>query len=834
MKRRIITILALLALLVATLTVTAQAATVPTGVEWIELDSKADFLAWFSGTSKSKHLTDGYTAGMTRYYKLTEDITIDENSTVWYLSNANYQVNTYFDLNGHTLTYKSPEASAGRMFGSYNGKTTHTFVNGTIDNQSFINAYGAVVIMDSGNLVMEDLVIRDKADVAFKYAGKIISSTAGYSITLKNVDITTGSTVATNYGLAIRSEKGTLTMTDCNLTSTATARTACGGLVYQNAGTLNITNCTFTGGYAKNGGNVYATAATVNISGSTFTNGRSLAGGQGGNLAIYNSTATISGCTFNGGTTTPDFGGNVFLQGTEANVTACTIQGGKAKYGGAFYCVNKPVTLENCTVSGGTATVDGGNIQAKNSTFTLINTDVTGGTATGNGGNISLANSVICNIQSGTISGGTAANGGNIASSTISTAGPTLNISGGTITGGTATGNGGNINFSGISGRVITATISGGTIGGEPAQGADYSGNAVGGGNIFASYCTITVTGGTISHGYASDIGGNIYTSTACTLNFQNGTLANGVAQDRGGNIYMSSTNTNVNISGGTVKNGTAMSQGGNIYHGNGKLTITGGIIRGGTASTDGGNIYAAMGYGDKAAACGALTIKDDGNTETPLPQILDGTADMGKGGNIYIGCNGNQKETGANKAILGDFLVSGGKANKEGDDLFITRVTILEILPEFSQNITAYIEEDLLPELGTDVLNTNRVSTTGVFTGKLILEQGEHPYVFAKEGSTNLYLTTAALKSGEDVTWYRSNEEAVQNLTAGAILQAGSGELVLTGGDYIIDLAGSTVAITGTGNVTVFDSANDTYEIYCKLYHALKPVYDLSASKGY
>ncbi|MGX8706414.1 MAG: xylulokinase, partial [bacterium] len=26
----------------------------------------------------------------------------------------------------------------------------------------------------------------------------------------------------------------------------------------------------------------------------------------------------------------------------------------------------------------------------------------------------------------------------------------------------------------------------------------------------------------------------------------------------------------------------------------------------------------------------------------------------------------------------------------------------------------------------------------------------------------------------------------------------------------------------------------NDTYEIYCKLYHALKPVYDLSAAKGY
>ena len=66
------------------------------------------------------------------------------------------------DGNGHTLTYKSPKTSAGRMFGSYNGKTTHTFVNGTIDNQSFINAFGAIVIMNAGNLVMEDLVIRDK------------------------------------------------------------------------------------------------------------------------------------------------------------------------------------------------------------------------------------------------------------------------------------------------------------------------------------------------------------------------------------------------------------------------------------------------------------------------------------------------------------------------------------------------------------------------------------------------------------------------------------------------------------------------------------------------
>ena len=198
-----------------------------------------------------------------------------------------------------------------------------------------------------------------------------------------------------------------------------------------------------------------------------------------------------------------------------------------------------------------------------------------------------------------------------------------------------------------------------------------------------------------------------------------------------------------------------------------------------------------------------------------PLPQITNGTADTGIGGNIYIACSGNEKETGANKATLGNFQLSGGKAGKHGNDLFISRVTDLEILPEFSQDITAYIDEGLLPATGDNVLNADRVTTTGDFTGKLILEQGEHPYVYAREGSTNLYLTTAAVKSGEDVVWYESNEEAVQNAAAGAILQAGSGELVLTGGDYTVDLAGNTVAITGTGNVTVFDSANDTFELY-------------------
>ena len=287
MKKR--SLLLIVMLLIAAITVTTHAATVPENVEWIELSSKEDFLEWFGNTTKAKNLTANYTAGMTRYYKLTDDITIDQDSTVYYLSASSYEVNTYIDLNGHTLTYASPkETGATRLFGSYNDKTTTTVVNGTIENKSNITgASGGLFFMNKGKLYMEDVLINDKADAAYTNSGKVISA-VGYDVTLINVDINTGTTAENAYSLAVRCENATLTMVDCNLTSASTKRTVNGGLVYQVGGTLNITNCTFTGGLGKFGGNIYSKDAAVTISGSTFTNGRSVTGGQGGNVAIYN------------------------------------------------------------------------------------------------------------------------------------------------------------------------------------------------------------------------------------------------------------------------------------------------------------------------------------------------------------------------------------------------------------------------------------------------------------------------------------------------------------------------------------------------------------------
>lgn len=870
----------MLAVLLSVAVFTAQAATVPENVEWIELGSKEDFLNWFGGATKGKHMTENYTAGMTRYYKLTADITIDQDSTVYYLSSGTYQVNTYIDLNGKTLTYTSPKDSATRFFGTYNANTTHTFVNGTIINNSKINANGAMFIVNAGKMIMEDVDIYDNAvDMPFKYAGKVFSAVgAGNDLTLTNVNITSGSTNANNYGLIIRGESNVVTLTNCNFTSTSTeaGRTAYGGLVYQVGGTLNVDGCTFTNGYAIYGGNLYAKSANVTIANSTFTNGKCTGSGYGGNVLLMTCTsATVENTSFSGGVGKL-FGGNLFNQDGPLNVKGCTFNGGIAENGGSFFTVNKPVTVEDCTFTGGQATVSGGNILAKNSTFTMKNTTVTGGTAAVSGGNICCANSVNATFVSGTISGGKAANGGNVgtachtgsrcyitvqdvdilngtatgnggnfyAAAEVGYAGyPTVNITGGTMTGGKAA-NGGNIYVTGaakeaattdkaaIAQRTSVLNISSGKIADSTATGnggninVQYTtltmtagvvtgGEANGGGNIMGTNATITVSGGEVTDGKASDLAGNIYVSTACTTTISGtAVISGGDATDRGGNFYMSSTNSVLNITGGTVKDGSSYSHGGNIFANNGKIAITGGVVSGGYTEGSGGNIYASLGYGASAINA-SLTIKDDGNAATPIPQILNGVA-LSDGGNICAVFGGNADKL-IGKLILGNFTVSGGDAKGKGDDLFMNAHTILEILPEFSQELSCYLANTVNNSMiangvyGMAFANSRGIST-GDFAGKFMVENYENTFVYAKDGT--LYFAGAATVAADGAkTWFKTNADAVAAYAGAAYLQAGFGALELTGGEYIVDLAGNTVNITGTGTVTLFDTENDDFD---------------------
>ena len=822
MKKHIFPLLIAVVILLTGMVFTAQAAQIPTDAQWIEIGSEADFNDWFAGGGNCKMLKDGYTAGMTRYIRLTDDITVTNPGT-YYFNNSTYQVNIYWDLNGKTLTYKTADTTgAARFFGCYNGKATVTIVNGTIDNQSAITgSHGGIFTVNQGHMVMEDVVLRDMGKHAYTAMGKVFSVNAGNSLTLTNVDFYLNNTnnAGTGKGGAIRC-LGTLEMTDCTFHSSATGKIELGGILFLDGATVNMTRCDFSGGTAKNGGVIYANASTITAKNCTLENGLSVTSGN--NVYTLNTTATWENCDFTvTHTTANSFGGNLYAQGGTTTMTDCTVTGGRSGSGGGMYSVSGALTCNNTTFSGGYATSEGGNLMQKNASLTLENgTTLTGGSCKGSGGNLSLSNTAKFYMGDGIIiSGGSAADGGNIHASLVedSTTAPVLNISGGLITGGSATNNGGNINLAGLSGKLVTLNLSGGTVGGTPAEGQTYSGTAgVGGGNIFGSYSTMNISGtALVSHGFAQDHGGNLYASTASTMNISGGTVTDGVSKDKGGSLYMSSTNTKVNITGGVIKDGFAYTTGGNIYHGNGKLTITGGIISGGRAESTGGNIQSNMGYGNSAAASGKLTICDDGDAATPLPQILNGESVCLNGGNIYVAAAGNVNETGANTFVLGNCILSGGKTKGVGNDLYIAAITDLQILPEFNQTIYVYIEDDMLPAAANAPLNPDRATCTGVFTGKLVLENRNHPYIYAVEGETALYLTETAVITEDGYRWFKTNADAVAAYTPGAVLCAASGELVLTGGDYLVNIAGQSVAITGTGNVTVFDSANDTYELY-------------------
>ena len=849
MKKHMILLLIAVVILLSGMVFSAHAAQIPADVEWIEIGSEETFIEWFGGNS-CKNLKLDYTAGMTRYYKLTDDITITSNSPVFYMSHGSYNVNAYLDLNGKTLTYDytPTEGNATRFMGNYHADATCTIVNGTMVNNSPIaGSHGGFFTVSKGRLVMEDVTISDINDCAMasNIYGKIISVSSNASAELTNVTITSASSKAKGSGL-IRS-LGTLTMTDCSVTASTTGNMAAGGILYVGAGTTTtLTDCTFTGGNGTTGGAIYAKGTssaliTLSMTGCTFSGADST--NAGGTMYAQYTDVTITDCDFTGSSSvTSSFGGILCLESSPATISGSTFTNGKAQNGGALYSSNKSITIEDCTFTGGVATKRGGNISISNAAKAYFKSGtVSGGTAP-NGGNIAT---VITNstgptlyFQGMNVTGGTATgNGGNLY--IVADAGyagkPTVNMSAGIITDGTATGNGGNVYLGGlakeaavtdaegnvtkeaIAQRLVTFTMTGGILGGELAEGKEYAGEAENGGNLYASYATINISGGTVSNGYASTSGGNLYPSTAATMTISgNALVSGGTALYRGGNFYTSSTNTVLNIQSGTVQNGIAYNHGGNIYHGNGKVNITGGVITGGFADSDGGNLYAGMGYGNSAASSGKLTIKDDGNATTPLPQIIDGSAGL-NGGNIYINCGGNALATGANKFILGNFVLSGGSAKGVADELYLNGITILEILPEFSQEISCYISDvdaGMLPEnVPGSALANNRGISSGEFPGKLTVENLDNIFIYAKDGT--LYFAGAAVEADGAKTWYKTNAEAVAAYSAGAVLQPAPGELALNGGSYTVDIAGQNVNITGTGTVVCFDSANDTFETF-------------------
>ena len=348
------------------------------------------------------------------------------------------------------------------------------------------------------------------------------------------------------------------------------------------------------------------------------------------------------------------------------------------------------------------------------------------------------------------------------------------------------------------------------------------SGTNTNGGTILKNTGTFEMYGGTIN-GTKAVYGGAINISGATTVNIYGGTIRGGVATGRGGNIYMASTTSALNISGGIIEDGVCLESGlggGNVYANNGTFTITGGTIRGGKG-VKGGNVY----FNTATTINGAVSLENgeatyggnlyaNGDLTLSAASFTSGTATYG--GNLYV-------NTGS--FTLGNASFAKGTATY-GSDIYVGAVVKTTVDTAYSGAASIYCALNLLPDgIYNKTFDSSKISCNGAFSGKLFLENVPGRPSISRNGSGKSLLiaskdSAALVDKDGNYTWYAENDAAVAAYSANtAYMVAGGASLPVTGGDYVIDLAGHDVTITGTGSVTLFDSANADYETYGTAY---------------
>ena len=285
---------------------------------------------------------------------------------------------------------------------------------------------------------------------------------------------------------------------------------------------------------------------------------------------------------------------NVTLQNGEFAGNACVVIMGSKSVTGSNSVFNMyGGVIENCSravTAGSKATfnMSGGEIRNRE-----------GSRGSGNGGGVRVYEATFV-MSGGTISGCSASNGGGLCAENSST----VTITGGTISGCTAD-NGG-----GLYADNSTITITGGTISGCTAN--------EGGGLYAENSSTVIINNGTISECTAAiKNGGGLYATNSSTITISGGTIS-GCKGELGCGLY--ADNSTIEITDGTISGCTGL-RGGGLYANNSTVTISGGTISGCRVGAGGGLF---------ATNSSEITIR--GGTISECSTTLD----TGKGGGLY------------------------------------------------------------------------------------------------------------------------------------------------------------------------------------------------------
>jgi len=577
-----------------------------------------------------------------------------------------------------------------------------------------------------------------------------------------------------------------------------------GGILYAPAGSAtNVYGGTIRDGISasvsakKNtcrGGNIYAAGSF------TMTAGALIGGKAYNNSYILQDTANPILNSSDKETTYIGTGGNLYVSDV-ATITGGHLVDGNASYGGNLYVASSAkLSISGAVIRDGLANETAGTVNPEHNLYMY-------------GGNLYIAGSsskrVALTIENTIFRGGNAREFGGNMYATVTD----LTLRNCTITGGVAGletddgGRGGNLY---LTGTVVCDMYD--TVVGE-GYALDHGGNLYAPGGIdFRMHSGLFVGGET--NGY----GGNMYCNG---LTMESGVVTGGTSGSNGGNIFVyesdadTETPNYLNIAAvegkpaPIISNGTGGAFGGNITVSKYSVgTITGAIIengsgdtKGGTASYNADNLYGNTGS--------SLTLTDT---------VIRGISDNNYSGNgIYA---------------MGSLTLKGNTRvinEAKNSCIFLTNEAALTVDASFTGEAavgcgSAHFATPEEPQGGT---LAEQNTATGVFTGKLYLDgHGDYDYglpaIFAEEGDSKLYVASTAVitlateDKEESFAWFREAQAAMDAATSGSYIRLfASNNQATVSGSHIIDLNGNNLALSGSGSLACFDSANDTYETF-------------------
>lgn len=276
---------------------------------------------------------------------------------------------------------------------------THFFTNG---NYATTWGTAGTVVVDMHGTTNTKAALMHKINVSG--VNFSILDTVGGGVTASSLS----GTASANRGGVLSSNndgyKTTFTVYSGTLQHTGSA-IAAGGVIAIRLGELNIKGGIIKDGEATNGGNIWTHTTTngvdVNISGGLISNGTAGAAGGGSNIQVgTTSRLNMTGGIVEGGN--GGYYGSLTINSTGVNsISNALIRGGSNThttygYGANVAMINTgKLTMNNVTVAGGTATVNGGNIKVeKASGFDMTDCLVYDGSTPGDGGNIYIRSNV--------------------------------------------------------------------------------------------------------------------------------------------------------------------------------------------------------------------------------------------------------------------------------------------------------------------------------------------------------------------------------------------------------------------------------------------------------